>query len=74
MVMGIRSGSERASFAMAHVQQFDALAFSRQALESQLDVRETLEFDLEAKTLLKPHAPLDLPGGFGGVLALFYLA
>ena len=74
LAVGDEYGSERAIFAMAHIQQFDALAFSRQALESQLDVRETFEFDLEAKTLLKPDAPLDLSGGVSGVLALFYLA
>ncbi len=68
------NGSKSSIFILAHVQQFNALALSCQALASQLNVRETYEFYLEAPTPLKPHAPLNLSGGFGGTSALFNLA
>ena len=67
-------GGEGPILVMTHVQQFDALVFSRQALERQLDVRETLEFDLEPQTSFEPSGLLDLSGGVGGTSTLLKLA
>ncbi len=67
------NGSRGSSFVMTYVQQFDTLTFSRQALESQLNVGKTFEFDMEAQTRLKPGAPMDLSGGFGGTSTLLNL-
>ena len=52
LAVGDEDSGEGPILVMAHVQQFDTLAFSRQSLECQFDVRETLEFDLEAQTAL----------------------
>ena len=38
--------------AMADVAQLDALALAREALEREIDVREALELDLDAETVL----------------------
>ncbi len=73
LTVGDEDGGEGPILVMANVQQFDALAFSRQALERQLDIRETLEFDLEAQTSFEPCGLLDLSGGVGGTSTLLKL-
>ena len=63
--VGDENGGVRAVLLLADVQQFDALALSSQTLECQLDIRKTLELDLEPQPFFEAGSLLCLPCGHG---------